>query len=48
MIELNCYKCKSTKNLLVQEKIDPKSGKAFDKKFICLDCAGGANKVLGK
>lgn len=45
-MKLCCYKCQSQKQLLVQEKIDPRTGKAFDKKFICLDCAGGADSVF--
>lgn len=46
VMKLCCFKCQSQKQLLVQEKIDPKTGKAFDKKFICLDCAGGIDAVF--
>ncbi len=46
--KLCCFKCQSQKQLLVQEKIHHITGKAFDKKFICLDCAGGADKVFNQ
>ena len=44
--QIECYKCKSKSQLLIEEKIDNDTGKVAEKNFICLTCAGGAEKVF--
>jgi len=44
--EIKCYKCGSTKQLIIEEKITPKTGRVIEKNFMCLSCAGGADKVF--
>ncbi len=41
-----CYKCDSQRSLLVEEKRNSETGELVEKNFICLDCAGGAEKIL--
>lgn len=44
--KLCCYKCESTTQLLVEEKIDNDTGKIIEKNFICVECAGGRDKLF--
>ena len=37
--ELCCYKCKSTKSLLVEEKRNHDTQDLIEKNFICATCA---------
>lgn len=46
MNQIKCYKCDSTKQLLVEEKVTPHTGRVIEKNFICLTCAGGPEKVF--
>lgn len=46
MSELKCYKCGSTKQLMVEETIDKTTYCVIKKEFICLTCAGGPEKVF--
>jgi hypothetical protein len=39
--QICCYKCASTKQLLIEEKITPKTGRVIEKNFICIKCAKG-------
>ena len=45
--KIQCYKCDSKRSLLVEEKRNSETGELIEKNFICLECAGGAEKVLG-
>lgn len=42
-----CYKCGTQQSLIVEEKVDTKTGKVVEKNFICLDCAGGSKAIFG-
>lgn len=48
MDKLCCFKCGSTSSLLVQETIDKNTYKVIEKNFICLECAGGPEKLFNK
>lgn len=36
---LGCYKCNTSYNLLVEEKVNSDTGEVIEKNFICADCA---------
>jgi hypothetical protein len=43
--KIKCYLCGSRQQLLVEELTNDK-GIVVDKNFICINCAGGAEKVF--
>lgn len=38
-MNIECYKCQEKINLLIEEKIEEKTNKILEKKFICFACA---------
>lgn len=36
--QIICYKCGSKHSLLIEEKINPRTGKIAEKNFICYKC----------
>jgi hypothetical protein len=44
--QICCYKCQSTEQLLVEEKVTHHTGRVIEKNFICFKCAGGEEKLF--
>lgn len=44
--KIECYRCGSQSQLLVEEKVREDTKEIIEKNFICLVCAGGPEKVF--
>lgn len=39
-MKLECYRCKSPYQLLIEEKVNNDTGEIIEKNFVCLRCSG--------